>query len=199
MLQSLPFPLEPGLRIGLLGGSFNPAHEAHLHISQVALRRLELHKILWLVSPQNPLKSTEDMAPFEERFASAKTMADHPNIHVSDVEQRLGTTYTADTLRELTRRHPGVHFVWLMGADNLANFHLWKNWTRIVETVPVAIIARPEFSHNAYHSALARRYGDVRLDPADAALLPQLAAPAWTFIQERLHPLSATKIRQSQA
>ena len=190
--------LEPGLRIGLLGGSFNPAHEAHLHISLIAMRRLRLHRILWLVSPQNPLKSAQDMAPFEERLASAQAMAGHPNIHASDLEQKLATRYTADTLTKLTTRHPGVHFVWLMGADNLANFHLWKNWTKIMETVPVAIIARPDFHHHTSNSVIARRYGNVRLDSADAQLLPRLAPPVWTFIQERLHTQSATKIRKGK-
>lgn len=190
--------LEPGLRIGLLGGSFNPAHEAHLHISLIAMRRLRLHQILWLVSPQNPLKPTQGMAPFEERLASAQAMAGHPNIHASDLEQKLGTSYTADTLTTLTTRHPGVYFVWLMGADNLANFHLWKDWTKIMETVPVAIIARPDFHHHTSHSVIARRYGNVRLDSADARLLPSLAPPVWTFIQERLHTQSATKIRQAK-
>lgn len=186
-----------GRRIGLLGGSFNPAHDGHRRISLIALRRLGLDEIWWLVSPQNPLKSVDDMAPFEDRFASAQDMADHPRIKVMDLESRLGTTYTADLLKQLTAQSSD-RFVWIMGGDNLMQIDRWKNWRAIFDTVPVAVIARPGFEKAALGSKAAHVYREARLDPADSLALASLAAPAWTLIQERLSPLSSTQIRSSK-
>lgn len=185
-----------GRKIGLLGGSFNPAHDGHRHISLIALRRLGLDEVWWLVSPQNPLKATDDMAPFEERFASAEKMARHPRIKVTDLESRLGTTYTADLLTKLTAQSAD-RFVWIMGGDNLMQIDRWKNWRAIFAAVPVAVIARPGFEKAALGSKAAHVYRGVRLDPADSLALASLRAPAWTLIQERLSPLSSTQIRGS--
>jgi nicotinate-nucleotide adenylyltransferase len=132
------------MRIGLLGGSFNPAHEGHLYVSEIALKQLPLDYVWWLVAPQNPLKPEEGMAPAEHRLAAARTMvAGHPRLIVSDLEKTLGTRYTIDTLKALHRRFPEVRFVWLMGSDNLAQFHRWRRWMDIAALLPVAVIVRP--------------------------------------------------------
>lgn len=192
MLSTLP----TNLRIGLLGGSFNPAHEGHRHISLVALKRLELHQVWWLVSPQNPLKPTAGMAPFEQRMQSALTTAQHPAIHVSDIETQIGTRYTADTLRLLTQRAPATRFVWLMGADNLISFPKWHRWTDIIERVPVAVIARPGYSLKARLSHVTARYADSQVPQSHARLLPDMAPPAWTFIEDQPTAMSSTQIRR---
>ena len=139
--------LQPGMKVGLFGGSFNPAHDGHAHLAETALHRLGLDRVVWLVSPQNPLKDPRDSAPLAERMASARAVAARtvsgPAMIVSDVESRIGTRWTIDTLRALTARHPGVRFVWLIGSDNLATFHRWRGWTDNMRTLPVAVIARP--------------------------------------------------------
>lgn len=183
-----------GRKIGLLGGSFNPAHEGHRHISLIALRRLGLDEIWWLVSPQNPLKSPADMAPFDERFRSAEKMARHPQIKVTDLETRLGTTYTSDLLKKLMARDTNT-FVWLMGGDNLMQIDKWKNWRTIFDTVPVCVIARPGFEKAALGSKAAHVYRAARLDPSDALQLALLKPPVWTLIQEQLTGLSSTELR----
>lgn len=185
-------------RIGLLGGSFNPAHEGHRAISLAALRRLELDEVWWLVSPQNPLKPADGMAPFAERFARAKTAAQHPRIRASDIEQRLGTTYTADTIAKLRRRFPHHAFVWLMGADNLVQIDRWKDWQQIFHRLPVAVFARPTYSLRALAAKAARRFARARW-PEDAA--PRLALavpPAWVFLRGPLSSVSATAIRAAR-
>jgi nicotinate-nucleotide adenylyltransferase len=192
---AFPSPLVSGLRVGLLGGSFNPAHDGHRHISLIALRRLGLDQVWWLVSPQNPLKSVEEMAPFEERFSSAQRIADHPRIKVSNLEARLGTTYTADLIKHLCERGGGTHFVWLMGADNLGQFHKWKNWQAIFETLPICVIARPGYERVALGARAAQVYVHARLDASDAKILAGLKAPVWSIIQEQLSTLSSTQIR----
>jgi nicotinate-nucleotide adenylyltransferase len=184
-----------GLRIGLLGGSFNPAHSGHLHLSLEALRRLELDRVWWLVSPQNPLKPAAGMAPFAQRLAAARTLARHPRLVVSDIEARLGTRRTADTLAALTRRFAGNRFVWLMGADNLVQVPQWARWREIFETVPVAVFARPSYSLPALAGAAARRYRRNRVPQASARALATLAPPAWVFCRMRLDPTSASTIR----
>jgi nicotinate-nucleotide adenylyltransferase len=192
-----PRPIKtPGARIGLLGGSFNPAHDGHRHISLIALRRLGLDQVWWLVSPQNPLKSSDEMAPFEDRLAQAGNMADHPKLHVSDIEQKLGTTYSVDTIAELQSRNPDVNFVWLMGGDNLAMFHKWHRWQDIMTGLPVCVMARPGYLREASTSPAARRFASSKISDLDAKFLPSLEAPAWALLQERLHPQSATQIRR---
>ena len=184
-----------GGRIGLLGGSFNPAHEGHLHISREALRRLRLDAVWWLVSPQNPLKSTDGMAPLTVRMASAAAVARHPRIHPTAIESSLGTRYTADTLAALKARFPGTHFVWLMGADNLIQLPRWARWREIAEMVPIAVFGRPAYSLRAMQGKVAQRYARQRVDAADAGRLAGLAPPAWAFFPIKLHTASSTALR----
>ncbi len=178
------------LRIGLLGGSFNPAHEGHLHVSREALKRLRLDQVWWLVSPQNPLKSAGGMASLDKRLAGARTMAAHPKIVVTDVERRLGTTRTARTLALLAKRYPNLSFVWLVGADNLAQMPQWWRWTHIFKAVRVAVFDRSPYSYKALAGAAAKRFGQAR-----TASLWRNTAPAWTYIAMRRHPASATALR----
>ncbi len=197
--DALPPPIvslaRDGGRIGLLGGSFNPAHQAHRHISLIALRRLKLDAVWWLVSPQNPLKSTVGMASLERRLEKAREVAAHPDIHASAAEAALGTQYTVDTLEALIAKFPQAHFVWLMGGDSLASFHLWRRWRTIAKLLPIAVVARPGFTIRALASPAAQFLDDARIDDKDAATLADRAAPAWTFLRERLDPTSATALR----
>ncbi|MFQ5784659.1 MAG: nicotinate-nucleotide adenylyltransferase [Alphaproteobacteria bacterium] len=186
-------------RVGLLGGSFNPAHEGHRHISLLALKQLGLDEIWWLVSPQNPLKPAAGMAGFDARLARARAVARHPRITVSDLERRLGCVYTAATLRALTIRYPRILFVWIMGADNLAQIPRWKDWRAIFRLVPVAVFDRPSYSYTALASRAARRFARYRLDPRRAGALARLAPPAWVFVRGRLHAASATEIRAGRS
>jgi len=183
-------------RIGLLGGSFNPAHGGHLHISREALRRLDLDEVWWLVSPQNPLKPIAGMAPFAERLAGAGAVAAADRrIRVSDIEAQLGSTFTADTLRVLRRRFPHARFVWLMGGDNLAQLPYWKRWQDIFRTVPVAVFDRPGTALRALAGVVPTRFAAARVPPAAARRLASLMPPAWVFFHTRLDPRSATRIR----
>lgn len=185
-----------GLRVGLLGGSFNPAHDGHLHISREAIKRLGLDQVWWLVSPQNPLKPVTGMASLAERLASADRAAQHPAVRVSDIEQRMGTRYTVDTVRAMRRRFPRHRFVWLMGADNMVQFPRWKRWTEIAETLPIAVFARGRVTYAALSGPLARRYARRRV--TDPRLLATSRPPAWSFLFTPLHPASSTALRASQ-
>lgn len=186
-------------RIGLLGGSFNPAHAGHRDISLAALKRLGLDEIWWMVSPQNPLKPVAGMAPFPERMAHAQALARHPRIRVSAIEARLGTRFTADTIRSLRRRFPRLRFVWLMGADNLRQMAEWRDWTRIFHAVPVAVLARPAYSLGALASKAARRFARHRRPERKAGILARCRPPAWVFLNGRLNPASASAIRAERA
>jgi nicotinate-nucleotide adenylyltransferase len=191
----IPFPLaSPGRRIGLFGGSFNPPHQGHRHASLMALTRLGLDEVWWLVSPQNPLKP-EASAPLKERLAAARRLARHPRLKVTDLETRLGTSYTADTLTALKARYPGVAFVFIMGADNLAGLSRWRRWTQIMETVPLAVIARPGTGYPALATQPAQRYRRFRLPEEAARRLPGAQPPAWVFLHGRLDPTSSTRLR----
>ncbi|WP_193367105.1 nicotinate-nucleotide adenylyltransferase [Pelagibius marinus] len=185
----------PGTRVGLLGGSFNPAHAGHREISHEALTRLGLDRVWWLVSPQNPLKSPEEMAPLAERLARAREAADDPRILVTGLETRLGSAYTADTLRALTHLLPRVNFVWLMGADNLIQVHKWQDWPQIFNSLPVAVFDRPSYSLRALSGKAARAFARYRLNDSSARHLAEARPPAWAFIRCRLNPQSATEIR----
>ena len=185
----------PGQRIGLLGGSFNPAHQGHCEISLEALRRLNLDQVWWLVSPQNPLKPVAGMAPLEERLAGAREAAADPRILVTPLEDALGTVYTAETVAALTARFPKVRFVWLMGADNLIEFSDWKDWPEIFRTVAIAVFDRPSYSSRALGAKAARRFARHRLAESAAKSLADKAPPAWVFIHQRLNPQSSTKVR----
>jgi nicotinate-nucleotide adenylyltransferase len=188
-------------RIGLLGGSFNPAHQGHLHLSRLALRRLGLDEVWWMVSPQNPLKPVAGMAPFTERLAQARQVAGgHPRIRVTDIENRLDGSYlTADTLKSLTRRFPHLRFVWLMGADNLVQIPRWARWADIFSTVPVAVFARPSYSQKALAGIAVRRFARARVAEEVARGLAETKPPAWAFFHTRLDPSSATRIRSARA
>ena len=186
-----------GGRIGLLGGSFNPAHEAHLHISLIALRRLKLDAVLWLVSPQNPLKEPAGMASLERRLMRAREVTKNPNVFATGIEAALGTRFTFDTISALVRKFPKARFVWLMGSDNLAQFHLWHRWEEIATLLPIAVIARPQYTTRALASPAAQHLRAARKNVSDAGNLSEQTPPAWVFIQERLDPTSATKIRGS--
>lgn len=188
-------PAERGQRIGLLGGSFNPPHAAHRMISQAALKRLGLDAVWWLVSPGNPLKSREGEAALPQRVALAEAMADDARIRVTDFEQRLPTPYTAATLAFLRRRRPGVKFVWLMGADNLATFHRWRNWRGIFHLMPIAVIDRPGWHLKALASPAARAFASARWPEARALRLAAAPAPAWTLLSGPLSELSSTALR----
>ena len=190
----------PHRRIGLLGGSFNPAHGGHLHISLLALQRLDLDEVWWLVSPQNPLKPVKGMAPFEQRRASAEALAKgHPRIKVSAIEASLHTSYTADTIAALERRYPHTRFVWLMGGDNLAQLPRWKRWVELMERVPIAVFDRPQTSLRALAGKAAQRFARARVAAAGARNLAEMSPPAWTFFHTRLNPRSATEIRRKRA
>lgn len=186
-------------RIGLLGGSFNPAHDGHRDISLAALAYLDLDEVWWLVSPQNPLKPQKGMAPFSERLASAQDVADHPRIKVTDIESKLGIRYTADTLRKLVTRFPSCRFVWLMGADNLAQIASWADWTRIFHLTPIAVFDRPTYTIKALTSLAARRFRRSRRREAALKTLAATPPPAWVFVHHRLNPISATAIRAERA
>jgi nicotinate-nucleotide adenylyltransferase len=193
-----PEPRLAPRRVGLLGGSFNPAHAGHLDISRTALRKLGLDEVWWLVSPQNPLKSVSGMAPLAERLRSARALAKHPRIRVTSLEDELRTQYTADTLVALRRRFPHTRFVWLMGADNLADISRWERWSQIFRTMPVAVLARPSYSVRALAMKAARRFGKFRLPERSARRLAEHRPPAWVFVSGRLNPLSATAIRRAR-
>ncbi len=186
-------------QIGLLGGSFNPAHEGHLHISLMALQRLGLDEVWWLVSPSNPLKKSHDLAPYDSRLAGARKMACHPRITVSDFEARAGTRYTIHTLRALMRRFGGVRFVWIAGADILIEMPLWRDWEAIFRAVPIAIFDRPTYSLKALSGLAAQRFGRAYLPERHVAKLAKQSPPAWTFIPGRRNPASATKLRKGGA
>jgi nicotinate-nucleotide adenylyltransferase len=162
------------------------------------LQRLGLDEVWWMVSPQNPLKPSDGMAPFAERLAGARRLARHPRIRVSAIEATLGTTYTAETLKRLTRRFPRHRFVWLMGADNLAQIDRWKDWQEIFNTVPVAVFARPSYCLRALAGKAARRFAGRRLAEAEGRRLPGQEPPAWLFLAGPLHPQSATAIRAAR-
>jgi nicotinate-nucleotide adenylyltransferase len=181
----------------LLGGSFNPAHAGHLHVSREALRRLDLDDIWWLVSPQNPLKPAEGMAGYVERVAAARSVARADRrVRVSDLEVRLRTRYSADTLRLMRKLCPLTKFVWLMGADNLAQITAWDRWTAIYAVIPIAIFARKPYDNKALLGVAAHRYAYCRVPEALAARLAFRRSPAWVFLRSRHHPASATAIRR---
>lgn len=192
----LGFDLQPGMRVGLFGGSFNPAHEGHAHVAETARRRMGLDRVIWLVSPQNPLKSRHETASLSERMAAARRLASGPAMIVSDAETKLGSAYTVDTIRSLKARYPGVKFVWIMGADSLASFHRWRGWTQIMREVPVAVVSRPWISLKSRFSPAAKRFGRFRKPSAQAASLPGSKTPAWVFLRGPLNFQSSTLLRE---
>jgi nicotinate-nucleotide adenylyltransferase len=183
------------MRIGLLGGSFNPAHEGHRHVVELARRRLRLDQVWLLVSPGNPLKPERGMAPLPQRLASARRIADGRRVVASAIERVLGTRYTIDTLRQLQRRFPRASFVWLMGADILEQLPRWRRWGEFVHRIPLLILPRPSYNHRALAGRAARRMARARRPARLAAILPRLPAPAWTFLCAPQDAASASAIR----
>ena len=191
--------LYEGKRIGLLGGSFNPAHKGHLHITRGALSRLNLDEVWWMVSPQNPLKSTNDMNDFNSRKTSAESIADDPRIVVTEIELELGTLFTVDTLQALRKKFPEHRFVWLMGADNLRQIPKWKGWRQIFRMVPIAIFPRPAYSGRALAGKASRRFKRFRVKSTRGPRLPNMRPPAWIFLRTKPDTTSATRIRAKLA
>lgn len=191
MRQGFPHA-ERGQVVGLLGGSFDPAHEGHVHITREAIKRLHLDQVWWLVSPGNPLKPRPP-APLAQRMARARAVMRHPRVTVTDLEAQLGTRYTYATLKRLQAIYPGVHFVWLMGADNLAQLHRWDRWQDILRAVPVAVLARPGKGLKARLSHAAQVFRQKRLARGEA--LEFRRPPVWAFVNLPLHDASSTDIR----
>ena len=184
-----------GMRIGLLGGSFNPPHAAHRAITLYALKRLQLDRVWWLVTPGNPLKVNGGLRDLHQRADAARQMAHDPRIDVSCLEAVIGTRYTIDTIAYLRRRCFGARFVWIMGADNLAQFHHWKDWRRIAAEIPIAVIDRPPQSFRALAAPAAQALARYRLPETDAGTLARRAAPAWVFLSGMKSNLSSTGLR----
>lgn len=188
--------MTPPLRIGLLGGSFNPAHEGHFHLAQHALKRLNLHQIWWLVSPQNPLKSSDNMADYALRLASVEQLIGaHPHHRICEIEQHYQLNYTVDTLQRLRNLQPH-HYVWLMGMDNLTHFHRWKGWKEIMHLMPVAVFDRAPHVHEALRSPMSILYRHQRVVSRNAATLPGSNTPAWSTIFMPHHSQSSTRLRK---
>ena len=184
-----------GMRIGLLGGSFNPPHIAHRAISLFAIKRLKLDRVWWLVTPGNPLKDNGALHELDERAQAARQMASDPRIDVSCLESVIGTRYTVDTINYLRRRVSGLRFVWIMGADNLAQFHRWQNWQRIASQMPIAVIDRPPSSFRALAAPAARALARYRVPENEAGRLADFRAPAWVFLTGLKMSLSSTGLR----
>jgi nicotinate-nucleotide adenylyltransferase len=192
--QAIPL-YSNGMRIGLLGGSFNPPHDAHRAISLFAIKRLKLDRVWWLVTPGNPLKDGGALHDLDARADAARQMADDPRIDVSCLESVIGTRYTVDTISYLRRRASGLRFVWIMGADNLAQFHRWQNWRRIASEVPIAVIDRPPQSFRALAAPAAQALARYRLPENQAGRLADQHAPAWVFLTGMKSSLSSTGLR----
>jgi len=192
-------PLVPGMRIGLYGGTFNPPHAAHRAASLLALKRLRLDRVWWLVTPGNPLKDNGALPPLTERLEQARTIAHHPALVPTGLEAGLGTRYSYDTVAALVRRYPQVHFVWLMGADNLKSFHRWQRWRDIANLVPMAVIDRPGCTFAAMGSPAAAALARWRCPESQAPKLATMKPPAWIFLHGLKSPLSSTQLRAKAA
>lgn len=187
-------PFGPGQRIGLFGGSFNPAHRGHYMVALYALKHLQLDWVWWLVSPQNPLKDPAETDEYEKRLAYTRRIARHPRFVVIDIEQQINTRYTEETLERLKAVSGTAHFVWIMGADSLASLHRWHHWTDIMDMVPLAVLARPGYSMRALGSVAATRFAARRVSPPQAVVTA--TPPAWTFVTMPLRKESSTAIRK---
>ena len=191
------FPISAsGLRVGLLGGSFDPPHAGHLHISKWALKEFGLDQVWWLVSPGNPLK-IQGPADFDRRMQACHDLVDHPRILVTDIERRMGTRFTAQSLQKIKQRYTEHRFVWLMGSDNLAQFHRWDRWADIMNMVPIGVLARPGEQVAAGCSPAARRFTRARLSARRSTALPFRHAPCWSLLTGAMVNMSSTQIRAS--
>lgn len=184
-----------GLSVGLFGGSFNPPHAGHRLVAEIALRRLKLQQLWWIVTPGNPLKTGRSQAALGERIRRSEILADDPRIRVTAFEATHAIRHTVDTTALVLNRNPGVNFAWIMGADNLKNFHKWRRWRLIADSIPIAVVDRPGSTLSFLSSIMARSYDFARIDEEDAALLLRLRAPAWTFIHGPRCSLSSTAMR----
>lgn len=183
------------MRVGLFGGSFNPPHGGHWLVAEIALRRLRLNQLWWMVTPGNPLKDHGKLLPLEERIALSEAITPDPRVKVTAFEATYGLRYTAETLALIKQRNAGVHFVWVMGADNLAGFHRWQDWQAIAKTFPIAVIDRPGSTLSYLSSKMAKTFAHARVDEDDAGRLALMEAPAWTFIHGPRSLLSSTELR----
>ncbi|MEZ5803206.1 MAG: nicotinate-nucleotide adenylyltransferase [Rhizobiaceae bacterium] len=188
--------VEKGMQVGLFGGSFNPPHAGHGLVAEIALRRLALDQLWWMVTPGNPLKSTRELAPLAERIRLSEAVAEDPRIKVTAFEASYRVRYTADTLALVKRLNLGVDFVWIMGADNLRDFHRWQRWRKIAMTFPIAVIDRPGSTLSFLSSLVAKTFDYARIDEGDAPRLARMKPPAWTFIHGPRSSLSSTALRQ---
>lgn len=193
MRAGLPIAL-PGMTVGLLGGSFDPAHDGHVHITEMALQRFGLDRIWWLVTPGNPLKA-HGPGPLGQRISQARGLMHDPRVEITGIEARLGTRMTCDTVAALQRRYPHVRFVWLMGADNLVQFDRWENWQEIAARVPIGIMARPGWRMPARMSRAARILWRARLPVDRTRQLAYMQPPAWAMINVPMNKLSSSAIR----
>jgi nicotinate-nucleotide adenylyltransferase len=187
------------MAVGLFGGSFNPPHAGHALVAETALRRLRLDRLWWIVTPGNPLKDRRELAPLPSRIAASEAIAEDPRITVTAFEAGRNLRYTADTLSLVRQRNAGVHFVWLMGADSLRDFHRWERWREIAMTMPIAVFDRPGATLAFLSSTMARTFDHARVDEDDAPLLSRMRPPAWTFIHGPRSSLSSTAIRREAA
>src|SRR5271170_526102 len=192
-------PNASGMRIGLFGGTFDPAHAAHRAACLLAMKRIGLDRVWWLVTPGNPLKDTSGLAPLAKRVAAAQALAHHPRIDVSDLEYQLGTRYTYETVAYLVRRCPRVHFVWIMGADNLRSFHRWQRWRDIAALVPIAVVDRLGPSLYSTVGAAGQAMARYRLPETAATRLAERKPPAWIYLHGLKSPLSSTALRAARA
>ena len=193
-MQGFP-SVEPGLTIGLLGGSFDPPHEGHVHITKLALKIFNLSKIWWLVCPENPIKSVTP-SDLNSRFLASKKIMKHPSVVITDLERKFKTKYTFQTLIKLKKLYPSTKFVWLMGADNLINFHHWKNCDWIMKNIPVGVLARPEEQIKAGLSRTAIKFGNYRLPKEKSIILSNYIPPVWTLSNGPMRNISSTEIRK---
>jgi nicotinate-nucleotide adenylyltransferase len=190
--------VEKGMAVGLFGGSFNPPHAGHALVAEIALRRLRLDQLWWIVTPGNPLKSVAQLAPLGQRIARSERLIHDPRVKVTAFEAAHHIRYTADTLALVRQRNPGVDFVWIMGADSLASFHRWQRWRDIVDTFPIAVIDRPGSTLAFLSSVMAKTFARARVDEEGAPLLARRRAPAWTFVHGPRSSLSSTALRLAQ-
>ncbi|MBD9389538.1 nicotinate-nucleotide adenylyltransferase [Rhizobium sp. CG4] len=189
--------VERGMVVGLFGGSFNPPHGGHALVAEIALRRLGLDQLWWMVTPGNPLKNHKELAPLSARIQACEHLVHDPRIKITAFEKSFGVSYTANTLKKIKARNPGVRFIWIMGADNLKSFHRWQKWREIAETFPIAVIDRPGATLSYLSSTMAQAYSHARVDEDDAGVLWTKNAPAWTFVHGPRSTLSSTALRNS--